>query len=255
MGVGSDARSDERETSVDLRREEELTGARGWGRSTSELRRWRWCDALWWKREAVARAEVASSSGGLRAPRRVELVGGYYGSRGEIGWRGVFRAERGRFEMSMMGEMEFFLGFEIKQLRGGTFINQAKYLQDMLKRFKMAELKGVATPMVTKCHLALDPNGKEVDQKSSRRKTTEVRGYKAMDSVLTPAIRLKRRCQCPKDRGIAGREICNCIGEFIYKGVYEPMKNRPDRCWTLRRLDHFEAMGSGRVGLPDHGPM
>ncbi|KAK1677643.1 hypothetical protein QYE76_038491 [Lolium multiflorum] len=61
--------------------------------------------------------------------------------------------------MSMMGEMKFFLGFEIKQLRGGTFINQAKYLQDMLKRFKMTEMKGVATPMVTKCHLALDPNG------------------------------------------------------------------------------------------------
>ena len=33
-----------------------------------------------------------------------------------------------RFEMSMMGEMRFFLGFEIKQLRGGTFISQAKYL-------------------------------------------------------------------------------------------------------------------------------
>ncbi|KAK1698820.1 hypothetical protein QYE76_015517, partial [Lolium multiflorum] len=64
-----------------------------------------------------------------------------------------------RFEMSMMGEMKFFLGFEIKQLREGTFINQAKYLQDMLKRFKMTEMKGVATPMVTKCHLALDPNG------------------------------------------------------------------------------------------------
>ncbi|KAK1627092.1 hypothetical protein QYE76_001407 [Lolium multiflorum] len=69
------------------------------------------------------------------------------------------------FEMSMMGEMRFFLGFKIKQLREGTFINQAKYLQDMLKRFKMTEMKGVATPMITKCHLALDPNGKEVDQK------------------------------------------------------------------------------------------
>ncbi|KAK1626747.1 hypothetical protein QYE76_001062, partial [Lolium multiflorum] len=65
-----------------------------------------------------------------------------------------------RFEMSMMGEMRLFLGFEIKKLREGTFINQAKYLQDMLKRFKMTEMKGVDTPMITKCHLALDPNGK-----------------------------------------------------------------------------------------------
>ncbi|KAK1606057.1 hypothetical protein QYE76_029730 [Lolium multiflorum] len=78
---------------------------------------------------------------------------------------GLKQAPRAWFEMSMMGEMKFFLGFEIKQFREGTFINQAKYLQDMLKRFKMTEMKGVATPMVTKCHLALDPNGKEVDQK------------------------------------------------------------------------------------------
>jgi hypothetical protein len=68
----------------------------------------------------------------------------------------------------MMGEMKFFLGFEIKQLKEGTFINQAKYVQDMLKRFKMKELNGAATPMATKCHLELDPNGKDVDQKVYR---------------------------------------------------------------------------------------
>ena len=52
-----------------------------------------------------------------------------------------------RFEMSMMGELKFFLGFEIKQLRGGTFISQAKYIQDMLKRFNMADAKENKTPM------------------------------------------------------------------------------------------------------------
>ena len=41
-----------------------------------------------------------------------------------------------KFEMSMMGELKFFLGFEIKQRREETFINQAKYTQDMLKKFK-----------------------------------------------------------------------------------------------------------------------
>jgi hypothetical protein len=72
------------------------------------------------------------------------------------------------FEMSMMGELKFFLGFEIKQLREGTFINQAKYIQDMLKRFDMTELNIAKTPMPTSCHLALDPNGKAVDQKVYR---------------------------------------------------------------------------------------
>ena len=68
------------------------------------------------------------------------------------------------FEMSMMGELEFFLGFEVKQLIGGTFINQAKYTQDMLKRFGMDKLSGVETPMPTKVDLHLDPCGKDVDQ-------------------------------------------------------------------------------------------
>ena len=32
------------------------------------------------------------------------------------------------FAMSMMGELKFFLGFQVKQLRGGTFINQSRYI-------------------------------------------------------------------------------------------------------------------------------
>ena len=55
-----------------------------------------------------------------------------------------------RFEMSMMGELSFFLGFEIKQLRGGTFISQAKYIQDMLQRFKMSDAKPKYSPMQTR---------------------------------------------------------------------------------------------------------
>jgi hypothetical protein len=71
-----------------------------------------------------------------------------------------------KFEMSMMGELKFFLGFEVRQLRGGTFINQAKYIQDMLKKFNMdSRVKGAKIPMPTKVTLDLDPNGKEVDQK------------------------------------------------------------------------------------------
>ena len=36
------------------------------------------------------------------------------------------------FERSMMGELNFFLGLQIKQLKEGTFINQAKYIRDLL---------------------------------------------------------------------------------------------------------------------------
>ncbi|KAK1607625.1 hypothetical protein QYE76_031298 [Lolium multiflorum] len=104
---------------------------------------------------------------------------------------GLKQAPRAWFEMSMMGEMKFFLGFEIKQLREGTFINQAKYLQDMLKRFKMTELKGVATPMVTKCHLALDPNGAGGSHRSSSGK----RGFPNSFAETLPAKKASRREQ------------------------------------------------------------
>jgi hypothetical protein len=52
------------------------------------------------------------------------------------------------FEMPMMGELKYFLGFEIKQLSQGTFINQAKYLKDMLKRFDMKGANDIGTPIV-----------------------------------------------------------------------------------------------------------
>ena len=73
-----------------------------------------------------------------------------------------------KFEMSSMGELKFFLGFEVKQRREGTFINQSKYTQDMLKRFKLSDVKPASTPMPTKCQLDIDPNGKAVDQKVYR---------------------------------------------------------------------------------------
>ena len=64
----------------------------------------------------------------------------------------------------MMGEMKFFLGFEIKQLSEGTFISQTKFTQDILKKFNMHEAKGKRFPMDTKCHLELNPKGVDADQ-------------------------------------------------------------------------------------------
>jgi hypothetical protein len=48
--------------------------------------------------------------------------------------------------MSMMGELKFFLSFQIKQMKEGTFLCQTKYVKDMLKRFDMADCKPIKTP-------------------------------------------------------------------------------------------------------------
>jgi hypothetical protein len=70
-----------------------------------------------------------------------------------------------RFEMSMMGELKFFLGFQIKQLKDGTFISQTKYTHDLLKKFGMDKAKPIKTPMGTNGHLDLDMGGMSIDQK------------------------------------------------------------------------------------------
>jgi hypothetical protein len=72
------------------------------------------------------------------------------------------------FEMSMIRELNFFLGFQIKQLKDGTFIHQEKYTNDILKKFKMDDCKSIKTPMPTNGHLDLDEGGKSVDQKLYR---------------------------------------------------------------------------------------
>jgi hypothetical protein len=72
------------------------------------------------------------------------------------------------FEMSMMEELKYFLGFQIKQFQEGTFICQTKYIQDILNKFRMKTAKPIKTPMGTNGHLDLDTGGKSVDQKVYR---------------------------------------------------------------------------------------
>ena len=49
------------------------------------------------------------------------------------------------FEMSMIGELSYFLGLQIKQLKNGTFVSHGKYIKDMLKKFGMNEAKAIST--------------------------------------------------------------------------------------------------------------
>ncbi|GJZ45949.1 retrovirus-related pol polyprotein from transposon TNT 1-94 [Tanacetum coccineum] len=52
------------------------------------------------------------------------------------------------FEMSMMGELNFFLGLQIKQMEDGIFFNQSKYIKEMLKKFGLEDSKPMENPHV-----------------------------------------------------------------------------------------------------------
>jgi hypothetical protein len=69
------------------------------------------------------------------------------------------------FQMSMMGEQTFFLGIQVKQMNQDTFMHQAKYTKDLMKKFIMMELKHVYTPMSTATSLGSDKDGEAIDQR------------------------------------------------------------------------------------------
>jgi hypothetical protein len=70
--------------------------------------------------------------------------------------------------MSMMGELTFFLGIQVKQTNQGTFVHQPKYTKDLMKKFNMAELKPVSTLMSSAASLGPDEDGEAVDQREYR---------------------------------------------------------------------------------------
>jgi hypothetical protein len=83
------------------------------------------------------------------------------------------------FEMSMMGELQFFLGLQIKQSKEGTFVHQAKYTKNIVRKFKMEDSKAMTTPMSTTTALDADEEG--------RRRTRGPEGVPEHDRV-TPLL-------------------------------------------------------------------
>ncbi|KAI3733482.1 hypothetical protein L6452_12925 [Arctium lappa] len=67
------------------------------------------------------------------------------------------------YKMSMMSELTYFLGLQIKQSDKGTFISQGKYVKDMLKKFDLTQTSAMKTPMAPPLTLNKDPSGKPVN--------------------------------------------------------------------------------------------
>jgi hypothetical protein len=72
------------------------------------------------------------------------------------------------FQMFMMGELTFFLCIQVKQTKQGIFVHQAKYTNDLMKKFNMVELKSISTLMRTTTALDPDENDEAMDQREYR---------------------------------------------------------------------------------------
>ena len=67
------------------------------------------------------------------------------------------------FEMSMMGELTYFLGLQMKQIDKGIYINQAKYAKNLIKRFGLENVAHARTPMAISTKLGIDLAGQPID--------------------------------------------------------------------------------------------
>ena len=73
---------------------------------------------------------------------------------------------KSEFEMSMMGELNFFLGIQIKQTSSDTMIHRQKYVKDLLKRFGMDSAKSIDTPISPLTRLVMDDGSPSAEEKS-----------------------------------------------------------------------------------------
>ncbi|GJS06786.1 retrovirus-related pol polyprotein from transposon TNT 1-94 [Tanacetum coccineum] len=127
-------------------------------------------------------------------------------------------------EMSMMGELDFFLGLQIKQMEDGIFFNQSKYIKEMLKKFGLEESKPMKTPMSSDTKLTKDEECESVD-------STKYRGMIGSLLYLT-ASRLDIMfsvCLCarfqedPKTSQLkAVKRIFRCIKGTTHLGLWYP---------------------------------
>nr|GEY80080.1 uncharacterized mitochondrial protein AtMg00810-like [Tanacetum cinerariifolium] len=72
------------------------------------------------------------------------------------------------FEISMMGELNFFLGLQIKQMEDDIFFNQSEYIKEMLKKFGLKDFKPIKTSMPSDTKLIKDEECESVDSTKYR---------------------------------------------------------------------------------------
>ncbi|GJW40924.1 retrovirus-related pol polyprotein from transposon TNT 1-94 [Tanacetum coccineum] len=98
------------------------------------------------------------------------------------------------FDMSMMGELNFFLGLQINQIEDGIFFNQSKYTKEMLKKFGLEGSKPTKTPMSTEIKLTKDDEADFVDSSKYRAlaiSTTEAE-YVSAEKACQEALWMKQ---------------------------------------------------------------
>ncbi|GAU41790.1 hypothetical protein TSUD_379270 [Trifolium subterraneum] len=134
------------------------------------------------------------------------------------------------FEMSMMGELGFFPGLQIKQQEDGIFISQEKYVNDLLKKYKMNEAKIMSTPMHPSTSLDKDEKGKDVSEKEYRGMIGSLLYLTASRPDIVFAVGLCARFQTsPKESHL-----------IAVKRIFRYLVGTPDVGLWYKKGSHFD---------------
>nr|GFB39023.1 retrovirus-related Pol polyprotein from transposon TNT 1-94 [Tanacetum cinerariifolium] len=149
-----------------------------------------------------------------------------------------------KFEISMMGELKFFLGIQIHQSPCGIFINQAKYAQEILIKHCMTSCDSVGTPMATK-HLDADLSSTPIDQT----KYPSMVGALMYLTTSRPDI-MHATCYCAlyqakptKKHLTAVKRIFRYLKDTIHMGLWYP-KDTGFELTAFSDSDHAGCLGS-----------
>ncbi|GJY19373.1 retrovirus-related pol polyprotein from transposon TNT 1-94 [Tanacetum coccineum] len=117
------------------------------------------------------------------------------------------------FEMSMMVELNFFLGLQIKQMEQGKFFNHSKYIKEMLKKFGLEDSKPTKTPMSAEIKLTKYDDADSVDSSKYRGMIGSLLSLTASRLDIMFSVCLCARFQeNPKSTHL---EAVNCILRYI----------------------------------------
>lgn len=72
------------------------------------------------------------------------------------------------FEMTDLDLIRYFLGIQVTQSEEGIFISQGKYIEELLKKYRMTDCKPTETPMGTNEKLSKEDGAQKVDASTYR---------------------------------------------------------------------------------------
>ncbi|GJW05656.1 retrovirus-related pol polyprotein from transposon TNT 1-94, partial [Tanacetum coccineum] len=132
---------------------------------------------------------------------------------------------KNNFEMSMMGELKFFLGLQVHQSPRGIFISQSQYAIELLKKHGLDECVSMSTPMATE-RLDADLQGTPIDQTTYRRCKDDCKstsgGLQFLGGKLVSWSSKKQDCTAMStaEAEYVSLSAC-CAQEHVEKGTVE----------------------------------